>query len=761
MHVRRPLRPTFPLTPLFAASALLCASFAAHAQQAATLQPVVVSGSGFEQRAFDAPFSVGIVDAEDLRSGGLMVNLSEAMARIPGITVNNRNNYAQDQQISSRGFGARSSFGVRGMRLYTDGIPATMPDGSGQVSHFDLAGAQRIEVLRGPFSALYGNSSGGVISLVSEPVKDRYAEIDVDAGRFGTRQVRATVQAPLSDTPGRGFDIRASISRFETDGFRPQSEAERTSGNVRLGWTGDSDKVVVSFNHTDQPALDPLGLSLALFQANPYQTFEQALPQDAPGQAARYNTRKDLKQDQVGASWRHRFDGLGALSESALTAYFGQRSVTQWQAIAPGTAPTGQFAAKTAGAVIDFDRDYAGVDGRLVWRWQLEGGRSAQVVAGAAYEEATEDRRGFQNFIGSGAARVLGVTGELRRDEKNKVHTKDVYAQGEVEFVKDWVATLGLRSGKVDFTSSDSYCRRAAGQVPCSDLGPLTNADDSGSLNYSYTNPVAALQWRATPELNVYLSGGRGFESPTLSELAYRPDGQPGFNTALQAQTSRQVEVGAKWRPAGTGLAIDAALFEARTDNELGVATNAGGRSSFQNVGKTTRKGAELSAGWQPTTHWSAALALTFLGAEYDNSFKTCYGVTPPCTNNGLTVPAGTRIAGTSPRNAYAELAWRPFGTAATEFAAELRAQGRVATNDLNAAGAADDFTSGWSTVGLRARQQYQLGAQSHLEVLARLDNAFDRVYAGSAIVNEGNRRFFEAGAPRSWLLGVKWRQGF
>jgi iron complex outermembrane receptor protein len=744
MTAPRLLRPT----PLFAACAVLCASLAAHAQQAATLQPVVVSGSGFEQRAFDAPFSVGIVDARELSSGGLMVNLSEAMARIPGITVNNRNNYAQDQQISSRGFGARSSFGVRGMRLYTDGIPATMPDGSGQVSHFDLAGAQRIEVLRGPFSALYGNSSGGVISLVSEPVKDRYAEIDLDAGRYGTRQVRATVQAPLSDTPGRGFDIRASISRFETDGFRPQSEAERTSGNVRLGWTGERDKVVVSFSHTDQPALDPLGLNYADFQADPYQTVVGALPQESAGivDPARFNTRKNLKQDQLGASWRHRFEGLGALSESAVVAYAGQRSVTQWQAITTGA----QAAATSPGGVIDFDRDYRGIDGRLVWRWQLEGERSAQIVAGAAFEESEEDRRGYRNYIDTPDGRVLGVTGELRRDEKNKVNTKDVYVQGEIEFVKNWVATLGVRSGKVDFTSDDRFIQG-------------TNLDDSGSLDYNYTNPVAALQWRVSPELNVYLSGGRGFESPTLAELAYRPDSQPGVNTDLKAQESKQVELGAKWRPAGTGLAVDAALFEARTDNELGVATNRGGRSTFQNVGKTTRKGAELSAGWQPTTQWSAALALTFLSAEYDNGFETCYGLPAPCTaaTTKNQVPAGTRIAGTSPRSAYAELAWRPFGNLATEFAAEWRAQDRVATNDLNAAGAVDDFTAGWATLGLRARQQYAVGPQSRLEILARLDNVFDREYAGSAIVNEGNRRFFEAGAPRSWLLGVKWRQAF
>jgi len=153
-----------------ASLALLCV--AAHGQDAAeppvvrTLSPVVISVTrGVEQRAFDTPASIDVIDADAIRAAGPQVNLSEALVRVPGVVALNRQNYAQDIQISSRGFGARSTFGVRGLRLYVDGIPATGPDGQGQVSHFDLASAARIEVLRGPFTALHGSSSGGVISL--------------------------------------------------------------------------------------------------------------------------------------------------------------------------------------------------------------------------------------------------------------------------------------------------------------------------------------------------------------------------------------------------------------------------------------------------------------------------------------------------------------------------------------------------------------------------------------------------------------------
>lgn len=705
-----------------------------------TLAPVVVTGKGFEQRAFDTPYSVTVVDDDALRNAGPMVNLSEAMARVPGLVVANRNNYAQDLQINSRGYGARSTFGVRGLRLYADGIPAATPDGQGQVSHFDLAGAQRVEVLRGPFSALYGNSSGGVISLVSQPVRERYGELGVDVGRYGLRQGRVTVQAPLGDEPGRGFDLRFGASYMDYDGFRPQSSAQRTLANLRAGWTGERDTVVVSINHVDQPADDPLGLTRAQFNADPRQTAAVA---------TQFNTRKEMSQEQVGLNWRHRFENLGALSESSLTTYAGQRSVTQWQAIPTTTQRNPTPPPNTdrhPGGVIDFDRDYQGIDGRLIWRWALENERAAQFIAGLAVERSTEDRFGYENFLGDPTApTALGVTGNLRRDEKNTVRTADAYAQGEIEFAKDWLATLGVRSGTIRYSTEDHYI-----------VG--LNGDDSSNLKFSYTNPVAALQWRGLPGWNLYVSAGEGFEAPTLGDLAYRPDNSGGFNTGLRPQTSKQVEVGAKWRDDARGLALDLSLFESRTDDEIGVATNAGGRSTFQNVGSTTRRGAEVGAGWTIDPHWRTALALTWLSATYDDDFVTCTAV--PCNaanpGNRAVVPAGNRIAGTTPRSAFAELAWRPFGAPTTEIAAEWRGQGRVAVNDRNT-----DFAGGWSTWALRATQGWQVTEGGRIEALLRVDNLFDRDYAGSVIVNDGNGRFFETGMPRNWLVSLKYRQAF
>ena len=704
-------RPPYALTALNAACALALATLAglaprpASAQaapdtpRATALDPVVVTGSRAERKAFDVPQSISTLSADELHNAGPQVNLSEAMARVPGLTVNNRSNYAQDLQMSSRGFGARSSFGVRGLRLYTDGIPATMPDGSGQVSHFDLANAQRVEILRGPFSALYGNSSGGVIALFTAPARQREFKLEGDVGSDGTHLLRTSIAAPLSG----GWDVQANWTGFETDGFRPHSEAQRRSANARIGWRDEHNTVTALMGRMSQPAQDALGLTRAQFTADPYQTAPQALT---------FNTRKELSQTQVGANWQHRFAGAGALRESTLVVYDGKRSVTQWQSIpvavqAPPTQP---------GGVIDFDRHYRGIDGRLQWQWD-----DTQLVAGVNAESQSDERRGYENFIGT----TLGVTGALRREETNKARNTDVYAQGEHKLSPTVRLSAGLRSGRIRYSTDDAY---------------LSNGDDSGRRSFSYTNPVAGLSWTLQPNWNLYASAGRGFEAPTLTELAYRADGSSGFNDQLDAQTSNQFELGSKWRDLDLGLGLEAAVFRTETRNEIGVDSNRDGRTTFKNVGRTRREGLEVAGRWNPDADWRAQLALTWLSARYRDSDLA---------------PAGNRIAGTTPRNAFAELAWRPLSLGAawvgTEMAIDLRAQDRTMVNDTNT-----DSSGGFAVWGLRASKAFTLQQGLTVDLFGRVDNATDKVYAGSVIVNDGNSRFFEPGAPRTWLLGAR-----
>ncbi len=681
---------------------------------------VVITGSPRGQRMLDAPFAISVVDEEALRLAGPQVNLSEALARVPGLVVNNRNNYAQDLQISSRGFGARAGFGVRGLRMYTDGIPATMPDGQGQVAHFDLSSAQCIEVLRGPFSVLYGNSSGGVIALFTAPVRDATGELTQDAGNFGFRQTRASVAAPL----GGGADLRVSGASMQTDGFRPQSAAERKLANVRFGLQGQSDQVTLLLSDHHQTAQDPLGLTLAQFLADPRQTTSVA---------TQFNARKRVQQSQLGANWRHQFGGDGVLRESSLTLYDGRRSVTQWQAIPVAT----QAPASSGGGVVDFDRHFDGGEAKLGLRLG-----DADVVVGLARESQQDQRRGYENFIGSGAAAVLGVTGKLRRDETNRAVSDDAFVQALLPLSDALALTGGVRSGKVQLNTADRYIVLPG------------NKDDSGKLGYSYFNPVAGLRWTLQPGWTLHASLANGFESPTLGELAYRPDGAGGFNTDLKGQSSRQFELGSKWR-AGN-LALDAALFVADTRDEIGVLSNSGGRSTFQNVGRTRRQGLEASGDWRVMPGLRLQASLSLLQAKYLDNFLTCAAAgCPSLATPKVAVAAGNLISGTQASSAWAELAWRP-GLVPGELGLGLRGNARSPANDTNTV-----FAPGYGLVNLRWSHRLALGQADALELLARVDNAADRVHVGSLIVNDANGRFLEPGTPRSLLLSARWQHAW
>lgn len=679
-----------------------------------TLRPIVVTPTqGVAQDAFDTPASVDVISGEQLRNAQLQVNLSESLVRIPGVVAFNRQNYAQDLQISVRGYGARSTFGVRGIRLFSDGIPATAPDGQGQISHFDLASADRLEVLRGPFSALYGNSSGGVISLFTA---DGKPGVQLEGGAiFGSDGIRRQ-SARVAGEQG-AWNWNVSATHFETDGFRDHSAAQRNAfnGKVRLQASADT-RVTVVLNAVDMPDVqDPLGLTRAEYQANPRQASPAALL---------FNTRKSVDQLQGGVILDHKLNEVHALR---LKTWAGQRGTEQFQAI-----PTGaQVPATHPGGVIDLARDYHGVDAQWIARTRAFGGPFT-FTAGLSADQLKEHRKGFQNFTGPAAApTALGVLGPLRRDENNRVRSFDQYAQGQWSGER-FSFTAGVRHSVVKFDSRDNYI---AG----------SNGDDSGSARFAATTPVLGAVWHASDALNLYASAGKGFETPTFNELSYRPGGAPGLNFALQPATSRQFEVGVKAEPA-RDWRVNAALFQARTSDEIGVLSNTGGRSTFQNVGDTRRNGFEAALAGQWGQGWSTYATFTVLDATYRSAFLTC--VAAPCAAPNTLVASGNRIPGVPRVTAYAEVAWkhRPWGL---ETALEARHVGRIAVDDRNT-----DFAAAATLFNLRLSLAQNVQRWTFREFL-RVDNLADRNYVGSVIVNEGNQRFFEPAPGRSWLVGV------
>jgi iron complex outermembrane receptor protein len=671
---------------------------------------VVISVTQVEQPAFDLPASVDVVTGAQLRDGQRGVNLSETLSRVPGLQVMDRQNYAQDLQISSRGFGARSQFGIRGIRLYADGIPATQPDGQGQTSHFSLSSASRVEVLRGPFSALYGNSAGGVISIYTEDggpgltVTPSFSVGSYGAWRLG-------MQGSGSTESGNGRYM-IDWGQFSIHGYRDHDAARRELENAKLKSQLDENTTLTwVVNHVNMPnSQDALGLSRAEVASNPRQ---------ADSTAVQFNTRKSLEQSQTGLILEHKFDGADSMR---VAAYAGTRHIVQYQAIPVAT----QTPASSPGGVIDLGRDYAGVDARWIHRGYLNDG-AYTLTAGFNIDNLDEARKGYQNFIGA----TLGVQGALRRNENNTATTFDQYVQGEWQVFRGWRLSAGVRNSRVSITSRDNFI--VAG-----------NGDDSGDTVYRATTPVAGVVREITENINVYATAGRGFETPTLNEIAYSPGGS-GLNFALRPSISKQYEAGVKMHFGRT--LVNAAVFSTRTQNEIVIQTNSGGRTVYQNAGATSRDGFELAAETWFGKQVSAYLSYTSVNARYRQDYFTCLAA--PCTTPTTLVPSGSRMPGVAQNSAYGELAWRSSDATGPRAALEVRMMGSVPVDDRNT-----DAAPGYTVFNARIGWLQRSGPWTVNE-FARVDNVGNHQYIGSILVDDANSRFFEPSPGRNYTVGM------
>jgi len=687
-----------------------CHAQAPAAPATAQLDPVIISVERSRQTTFDAPAAISAVMRETIEAAGPQVNLSEVLNRVPGVTVLNRQNYAQDLQLSIRGFGARSTFGIRGVRLIVDGIPATMPDGQGQASNITLTSAGRIEVLRGPMAQLHGNAAGGVVQVFTDmEAQQPTTTVTGSIGPYGQSKVGLKFGAA-----GPSDAVSLDASTFRTDGFREHSEARRDQINAKWqhDFTADS-RVSLVVNSIDQPvALDPLGLTRA--------QWEQGLPA-----VTIQDPRKTVLQQQVGAVLEQR---LGDSTQLTARVYFGRRDLDNALSIPllVQQPPT------HSGGIVVFSRDYQGLGLQLSHSTTLDNGRALRLVGGLEADASDEDRQGYIND--------RGVRGALKRDERNRVDNRDAFVQASLDIDAEWSATAGVRSSHVRFRSDDYFI--TPGTVP-------PNPDDSGSLSYSATNPVLGISWRAAPTLNVYANAGQGFETPTFTELSYRSNGLTGLNVDLKASKSRHLELGTKWKYAGAQR-LDVALFDIATRDEIVVDTNAGGRATFKNAGNTSRRGIELSHLGQLGDSLHSTLSLTALRARFDEAFVSGSGAA------AVNVPAGNKLPGTPERSAFAELAWAPGGAwAGVNGGVEVVYTGKLYVNDANT-----DAAPATTVLNLRAGLQQTVGEWQFSQLL-RVDNVTDRNYSGSVIVNEANSRFFEPAMPRNWLVALKARYEF
>ena len=694
---------------MIGAACMASGSWAACAQQV-TLPAVQVNASRLEMPPLDVPAALSVVKVSPSDVGNPGVNLSETLVGVPGILARDRQNYAQDEQISIRGFGSRSTFGVRSIRLYVDGIPATLPDGQGQVSHFDFDVADRVEVLRGPFSVLYGNAAGGVVQLWSAPgTATPQTTLGVYAGSNDSFRY-------LADTRGTvgAMDYNVAASQFLSGGYRDHSRVNRQTAHARLGFDlGHGQTLTLVMNHLDQPvAQDPMGLTKAQLLADP----RQASPA-----AEQFDTRKSTRQDQVGLIYER---PSGDDGQWRAMVYYGEREITQYQSIPVAT----QANPLQPGGVVQPDTHYGGADLRWTHRGDWLGG-DYEFVLGGGGDYQRQHRLGYENFVGD----TLGVKGALRRDEDDNVNNVDAYAQWYWHFEPAWALMLGLRHDDVRFSEHDFY------------ITP-SNPNDSGDVNYAATTPVAALQWRPGDDLRLYASYGEGFETPSYNELGYRSDGQPGLALDLRPARSHTVELGAKWQ-ATQMLAFNAALFRANTRDELAIDTSVNGRTTYRNVPEARRQGIELSMDGDIAPSWHLVAGYTHLQAQFRSGFLTC--IATPCVAPNVPVRAGSPMPGV-PED-YGSLLLRHGGDARWSQGITLTGAGPTTANDFGTARAA-----GYVVADADVTYTFPLGQSARMQLSARVNNFADHRYVGSVIVNDGNGRYYEPAPGRTWMLGAR-----
>jgi len=675
--------------------ALLSIYGTAYAEEAKinlNLSPVVVTGTRIEQNSFDLPMSINAITSDTLHDATQQVHLSETAARIPGVTVNNRNHGAQELSISSRGFGPRSQFGVRGIRLYTDGMPLTMPDGLGVPSAMNLDNASSIEFLRGPFSALYGNSAGGVVQLFT---KNGGPETEISAGAFygsyGTHRETTTVSGQVANV-----DYSFNASHYETNGYRDWSGYKKDFMNAKIGIRlSDSTKLTLIAIDVNQPYVrDPGGLSLSDFKNTPRIA---ALNQEAQ------KSHKEMEHSQFGAILDHRISDSDLLKTMV---YYGERSNYQ------------SFSARTASG---YDRDFGGFD--IKWTHQgslLE--KPLNFTVGMNYDKMRDDRYRYGQVTVNG--QVPAGTAK-QRNELNEAYNFDQYAQAQWDPVDKLSLHAGIRHSRVTFDNTDKKA----------------HVYDNKRV-FEKTTPVAGIVYKVTPTFNLYANAGRGFETPTFIETEYANTSASAPNTSIQPSTSKNYEVGAKTFLTDNIL-MNVALFKTFTEKEIVMSTFATDAAVYTNAGDTERKGLELSLDANLDNNIKAYVAYSYLDAEFKDPFRSQYA-----SGVNQNVQSGYKIPGTYKNRTYAEVSWRHPGTGFFTALEGIHSS-KTYTNDVNTASADAYAVFNW-----RGGFQQKLDKWSFSEFF-RIDNLTNKDYVSSVRVNDQNSRFYEPGLPANWTVGV------
>ncbi|QPI64943.1 TonB-dependent receptor family protein [Vreelandella venusta] len=531
----------------------------------AVLPTVEVSAPRLARELYATPAAVSTLAHEDLAQGRQRVRLDEALNRVPGVFLQNRDNFAQGQRIAIRGFGARAPFGVRGITVMVDGIPYTLPDGQAQLDAIDLDSAERIEVIRGPSSVLYGNAAGGVIDVTTADGRDSPGtRLRMGAGSDGYQKVALQNGGVQGD-----WSHHVSLTALSVDGYREQSSTEKYLLNAKLRRELGSERAVTAIiNLLENPrSEDPGALNAREVAAGRDQAAPNSLALDA-GQ--------NVDQQLLGLQYEDLAAGDGELY---LKGFIAQRDFEQ-QLPFVGSSRLG------------YQRDYMGASAEYHHEVAL-GSLPLSYIVGVDVARQEDER--FRNDVDA-----QGAVGESLADETQTATSAGVFAQGDLALSEQLSLSLGARFDRVALDVDDRF---------------IDDGDQSGKRTFNEWSGSAGLSYRYRPQHQAYINTGTAFETPTFSEFANPAGG--GFNPAVEPQKAWNREIGLRGYIEPLAMDYDLALFSVRVRDEL-VPYDEGGRTFYQNAGDTNRDGLELALGWQLSDQWRLDSALTLARYEFD-----------------------------------------------------------------------------------------------------------------------------------------------
>lgn len=690
------IRPEQRLPALFAVTIAL--GLPVHAQPDDTgspvsLAPIQVESVRLNTEVLTTPAAVDVTEAQDIQQGRAKAQLDAALNRTPGVYANNGSNFAQNLRISIRGFGARSAFGVRGVRVRVDGIPETLPDGQAQTDSIDLGAVERLEVIRGPFSALYGNATGGVVDITTTtPASGPVDRGELTIGSYGYRRIEAATAHERGDW---GYALTAS--QLDLDGYREHSEVKKQqlTGKLerKVGTTGTLRLVTRILDAPD--TLDPGGVPLEQARADRRSARDRNIELDS---------RQSASQQTVGLVYE---DQLSDQQSYEANLFYTNRDFIQYLPF------------EDVG-VVAYERDFFG-GGLQTTRFDTLFGHDNQFVAGIDVQVQKDARERFQNDD--------GTKGALGEKEDQQATSVGVFAQNVFSLSRDLELTTGVRYDYLDFDIDDAFIRAPLTNGPADEGDP----DDSGSRTYHEFSANAGLSYAWTERQRVYANVANAFESPTFTEFA-DPAGNGGFNADLDPQKAVQYEIGAKGELGGAAR-YQISAFWIDVEDELVVFSN-GGRDFFENSGKSRRKGIEAKLEYALTSDLSATAAYTLADYEYREFVD----------NNGNDY-AGNAIPGLPEERLFGELAWRRPGVGYAVI--DMRYASSFFADNANTA----KIDHAWIFNG-RIGKTIPAG-KDELTVYFGIDNIFDEVYFDNIRINAFAERYYEPAPQRTFYTGL------